>query len=812
MKVPGYGPKPATILILGEGPGRTEEIKGRPFVGRSGEQLTAALHRAAIDREQCYITNVVEERCVDKNGKDRPPTEEEIEAGRVAKWNEIERVGPRFIITLGATATRFLMPEYDRVGGLETLQGRGFQDMSGNPVIIPCVHPAAGLRDSRRLTDFFWAIKEAGEIVRGRREVTRRGAEWLLTMFPEAAPLTLDTEWTDEGLWCWSGLPDDIDSSTIFSQDMTDPTLVRPALWHNALADLGMLARQGLQGRCCDDSMVMAYHLGTEPLGLKQLAYRYTGEVAPDYEDVIEEADRARLGAYFEGVNGKKWPPPEGKKHSIPKRVDKVVEKLQEEGPKAARAFWAKHDVRPIVEAKLGPTPTTNLSHVPLEKAMEYSKRDPILTAEVYLHLAPRIQSLNLTAAYRTDIAIIPMLSRMQQVGMPVNVAKVRELEPVVREELEAIQARAEELYGGGFNLASADQVRDQLEAEGAPIDKRTRTGKLGTDKASLKAIRADSELADLSLEYRERAKNLTTFIPALLQYTQSDGRIHPNLRTTNTETGRLSCHDPNLLAFPARSKIGLAVRNCFEAPKGWVFCNSDLDQIEMRMLAHEANDANMIAAIKAGDMHAYTARDMFRQPLENVVKGAPGEKKYRTPAKSIGFLITYRGGAHKLREQMASEGIKEDVNYWQAAIDRWYGIYPQVREYQRKLDNEADTFGYIRDMWGRIRHVEGVWSPDSQLRSKVQRESGNFPIQSGAQGLLKRAMIVVWAELNKPKWRGRVEPVLQVHDELVFLAKKEVAKEWTAVVSSIMVKDAKLFSVPLGSSSGISDTWGGLK
>lgn len=812
QRVKGAGPCPAPILILGEGPGRSESIRGIPFVGRPGEQLNAALNRAYLDRHACYVCNVVQFRCVDKHGEDRTPVDSEIEAVRAVRLAEIAHVDPEVIITIGATATRFLFPQYQAVGGLETLQGKGFRMVVAGKerVVVPSFHPAAGLRDSRRMSDVFWAISEAGKVARGQAPVT----DLVNPKLPNTHPvLAIDTETVDGKLWCATWAEGKQMELWMHQPDTIGPdALTRPALYHNALFDLQVLSF--FKPQAAHDSMVAAYHIGTEPLGLKELTFRYWGLQMRKYEEVVHDADVRAIRHWLRGARRIKWPKPEGRKRPVLARLDNLAKKLDGEGPRETRTMWKDHDLKEMVEAAHTPFPRqASLANVPFRQASKYAKLDPVATSAVHQALAPRIESQGLTAAYRTDIAIIPMIARMQTVGMPVNLAQVRELEPVVREELDMIAVQSRILYGDIFNIASPDQVRDKLVETGFKTDKYTPRGKVSTSKEVLKAARVDNELADMVLEYRERAKNLTTFIPALIEFTREDGRIHPNFRTTNTETGRLSCHDPNLLAFPARSKLGLAVRNCFEAPAGWAFCNSDLDQIEMRLMAHEAQDRAMLDAISGGlDMHASTASKMFRVAYEDCVKGAKYEKKYRTPAKSIGFLVIYRGGPNKLRESMASEGLVESLDYWADAIRAWYEIYPGVRKFQQACDAEADLHGYVRDMWGRIRHVEGVWSTDSYIRSKCQREASNFPIQSGAQGLIKRAMIRVWAELQKPKWRGKVEPVLQVHDELVFLAREEVAQEWCKVVERLMVADASLFDVPLSSTSGVSRTWGGLK
>lgn len=245
-------------------------------------------------------------------------------------------------------------------------------------------------------------------------------------------------------------------------------------------------------------------------------------------------------------------------------------------------------------------------------------------------------------------------------------------------------------------------------------------------------------------------------------------------------------------------------LRSCMVASEGYEILSADLDQIEMRVLADEAGDERMIRVIHEGlDLHTYIASLLFSVPYDQVDK-----KKQRQPAKSLDFLVVYEGGAQKLKEQMDTLGIKESVEYWQDFIDRWYGFYPGVERYQHQAHTEATTYGYVRDRWGRIRWALGVHAPRKDLRLKAEREASNFKIQSGAQGLLKRAM----ARIDRECGGFGAHPLLQIHDELIFEVPEGRGEEFEAYVAFEMAADEPLFKVPISASGKRGPDLGAVK
>lgn len=811
MIVPGEGPTPASIMLVGEAPGMHEDMRGKPFVGRAGDVLNEALSRASLPRSGVYITNLVKQRPVDPKGKDRPPTDEEIAHWAAAFTRELQVVRPKIIATLGATSTRRFLPELQQVGGMETVHG--VARVRGGVTIFPCYHPAAGLHAPRTMSKFFWDVKQLGAYARGE--------SFKSTFVADPKVIGVDTEGTIKAPWCFT-----LSTGAFRRFPFTGKLELHgnKTVFHSALHDLQVFDAAGVPIRADHDTMTQAYKLGTEPKGLKELVYRYFDRVLPKYTDIVKEADRRIMAQWFWRAIQHGWPPPEGRKQPIERRLWTLYQKLAmgtaEETPdgevkivlaepEEVAADWEAHDLRLMVEREVGSQlARANLSHVPTSVAVKYAVGDAVDTKALHNVLMPKVVSMGLERSYNMSMKIVPMVADMEKTGLLVDKERLAHAELTIKQARAAyLDLLCEYVGREDFNPASSPQVAEVLKAEGVVISKTTKTGKVSTGKTVLRALSLTNDFAAAVYGFRETDKLVNTFIPAIWNNIQEDGRVHPHYRLTNTETGRLSAHSPNLMAFPTRTTLGKLIRGCFRAAPGRKLLSVDLDQIEMRVMADECGDPNMIKAIRSGlDMHNYTASLMFHVPIDKVDK-----HRQRTPAKIIGFLVIYEGGPTNLMEQMRAEGIDEPIGHWERLIDLWYGAYPMVRDYQRRRHNEAHTYGYVRDRWGAIRHVEAVWCPDSGISKKAEREAGNFPIQSGAQGQIQMSMGLM---LDRPDLIGANapgRPLLQIHDEVLLEADEEKVDEISEFVVHCMT-DLNNYKVPITASASIGDFWSDLK
>ena len=815
MIVPGEGPTPCLVMLVGEAPGMHENVTGRPFVGRAGEVLNEALNRASLSRRKFYVTHLVKLRPVDAKGKDRPPTEEEIAQWAATFDEELRVVRPEIIVTLGATSTRRFLPELSSVGGMETVHG--MPRKRGQYTIFPVYHPAAGLHAPRTMSDFFWDIKQLGSYLRG---------ETLTASFDGPPPrvLGVDTEGTIKAPWCYTT------SDGRFQRFPTtqSPVDKRPVVFHSALHDLQVFRAAKVPMRVDHDTMSMAYKLGTEPKGLKELVYRYFDKVLPKYPDIVREADRRIMGKYLQRAMEMDWPPVAPRKQPVARRLWTLLQKLTMgtavdlpngdvdiilAEPEAVAADWADHDLRPQVEAQCGPMPRANLSHVPTSVAVKYAVGDAVDTRDLYAVLMPKIKAQGLERTYQMQMDIVPMVADMETTGLLVDKERLDHAAKTIGQARNTYLELLKEYVGReDFNPGSSPQVAEILAQEGVIISKLTKAGKVSTGKTVLKALSQTNSFAGAVFGFRECDKLVNTFLPAIWNNIQEDGRVHPHYRLTNTETGRLSAHSPNLMAFPTRSDLGKLIRGVFRAAPGRKLIECDLDQIEMRILADESDDPTMIRVIREGvDMHAFSASRMFKVPIEECGKGQKYGKLYRDPCKVAGFRVAYEGGWQGLKETLMAEGSNESDEFYQGLITGWYATFPGVKTYQQRRHNEAHTYGYVRDRWGNIRHVEAVWCPDQQISKKAEREGGNFPIQSGAQGQIQLSMGLMARNTRLIGANAPARPLLQVHDSMMLEVDEDRVDEVKEFVLQCMT-DMENYKVPITASAAVGDYWSDLK
>jgi DNA polymerase-1 len=492
-----------------------------------------------------------------------------------------------------------------------------------------------------------------------------------------------------------------------------------------------------------------------------------------------------------------------GKKVDPRKRWEKIEEDLPEGAAK--------------VEAAIGLMPDATLDNVPLEIATYYAGRDADATLRVRAALWPRIVSQGLEGTYRMDMAAIPMFERMQANGMLVDLAHFKELGEYMTFRMGEEVAKIDAICGTGpdFNPNSGDQVAPLLFKKlRLPHKRMTKGGKReSTDDKTLESLRSSHRVVPCILDYREFSKVRDSFCTKLPKYVCSDGRVRANLRVTRVSSGRLSATNPNLLAIPVRTELGKEVRAGFIAPPGMVLGSWDLDQIEMRVMADESQDKTMCGLFRRGeDIHTATASWTFGCKQVNV------KPIQRYAAKRIGFGVMTGITAMGLKDQMDMAGAEGwDEQTCQEAIDAWFSIYSGAKSYMESCRAEARRYGFVRDRWGRIRYLPGVHSDIPRIKAEAERQSHSHKIQGGAQGIIKHAMAGIWEWMqwwiSEAPDAGNIgiEPILQVHDELLF----EVADGLQEVVGPD-IRDLMQYTttmrVPIKAKYSFGPNWGVLK
>ncbi len=396
--------------------------------------------------------------------------------------------------------------------------------------------------------------------------------------------------------------------------------------------------------------------------------------------------------------------------------------------------------------------------------------------------LAQRVEEQGMTTLLtEVEQPLAEVLASMENVGCYVDregiVAFGREL--VAR--IATLQSEIFAEVGYEFNLNSPKQLGKALfEDLGLPSGKKTKSG-YSTNAEVLEKLRAQHPVVDKLLEYRLLSKLNGTYCDGLLKVIAPDGRIHSVFNQTETRTGRISSSEPNLQNIPVRSELGRQMRRFFLAREGWELCDADYSQIELRVLAHMANEPTMLNAFNTGeDIHRSTAAQVFGVPEELVTP------QMRSSAKAVNFGIIYGIGPHSLAEDLG-------VTYGEAKayIDSYLRHFSAVDAFMKKLIDEATDKGYGETLFSRRRPLPELKAGNAMTRNFGQRVARNMPIQGTAADIIKIAMVRVYRRLQAEGMRAVL--ILQIHDELMVEAPPEEAAKAAALLQEEMEAAASL-------------------
>ena len=369
------------------------------------------------------------------------------------------------------------------------------------------------------------------------------------------------------------------------------------------------------------------------------------------------------------------------------------------------------------------------------------------------------------------ELPLCPVLARMEQAGFLVDRKALYDFGESLTSSIEQLQQSIWALAGEPFNIQSPKQLGTILfERLMLPAGKKTKTG-WSTNAAVLDKLRGKHPIVEQILDYRTLTKLKSTYADGLLKEISADGRIHTNFQMTVTATGRLSSTEPNLQNIPVRRELGAQIRKMFVASPGKVLVDADYSQIELRLLAHIANDETMIAAFRSGeDIHAVTASQVFGVPLAEVTP------LQRSHAKAVNFGIVYGISAFSLAQDI---GVFQ--NEAKAYMDSYFAKYHGVRAYMTRVVEQAKADGYVTTLFGRRRDLPELKSSNFNVRSFGERVALNMPIQGTAADIIKAAMVRVDARMRTEHLQARL--LLQVHDELIVECPAEEAETVKAIL-----------------------------
>jgi DNA polymerase-1 len=432
-----------------------------------------------------------------------------------------------------------------------------------------------------------------------------------------------------------------------------------------------------------------------------------------------------------------------------------------------------------------------SFAEVPIERATPYAAADADMTLRLVYALEPQLAKQPRVQQIfdKLEMPLLPVLVRMEQAGIGLDMPFMQDLGKRMGEQLAALETDIHSFAGGPFNINSGDQLSDVLFGKLAlPTTglEKTKTGRYSLTAGVLERMSNQHQIIALILRHRQLTKLKSTYVdalPALVNPTT--GRVHTSYNQIGAATGRLSSNDPNLQNIPTRTDEGREIRRGFVAAPGHVFVAADYSQIELRVLAHVTQDPNLVQAfLEDQDIHAATASQLFNVPISNV------SKNQRRIAKMTVFGVIYGISAFGL-------AARTDLSRTEAQqlIDALFARFPGLRGYIDSTLEEGRIQGYVHSLFGRRSYMPELKSSGPR-RQAAEREAINAPIQATAADIMKIAMIRVDDELRRRKLKTRM--LLQVHDELIFEVPHDEVDEVVALVCEQMEGAYPDLRVPL--------------
>ncbi|MCS6837030.1 MAG: DNA polymerase I [Anaerolineae bacterium] len=446
------------------------------------------------------------------------------------------------------------------------------------------------------------------------------------------------------------------------------------------------------------------------------------------------------------------------------------------------------------------------MAEVAVEDAAPYASADAVVTWRAARFLSHELDRLGQRQLYETlELPLIPIIAQMEQDGALLDVPYLQQVGRQMSAELQALEARIMDMAGQSFNVNSTQQLSkvlfDHLKLPTRGL-KKTGTGSISTDSATLDALRDQHPIIPVIIEHRELSKLKNTYVDALPSLIHpKTGRVHTSYNQTGTSTGRFSSSNPNLQNIPIRTERGREVRRAFISPPGCLLIAVDYSQVELRIMAHMSGSRTLQEAFAQGqDIHKATAAAVFGVPLSQV------SAEQRAFAKKVNFGLMYGMGAYRLTRD--SELTMAESK---AFIERYFERLPEVKAYMDATEKQAKTQGYVETLFGRRRYFRALAEgrASAQEAQAELRAAINAPIQGTAADMLKQAMIRLASELRA---YPQARLILQVHDELVLEAPEDqavdVARLTVQVMQAVQLPQGQPWRVPIVANAELGPNW----
>ncbi len=470
-----------------------------------------------------------------------------------------------------------------------------------------------------------------------------------------------------------------------------------------------------------------------------------------------------------------------------------------------------RYTLEEVLDARLGialgpgvaPPGQLDLESEDVSDESERAAREAVATGVLVGYLRDALRTAGLERLHdEVELPLVRVLAQMEVVGIRVDASQLQKILKALTTECSTLEAEIQRLAGEEFNVNSTLQLRTILyERLGLTPGRRTKTG-FSTDAATLERLRGQHPIVDVLLRYREVEKLRSTYGESLLAEVADDGRIHATFQQTVARTGRLSSDRPNLHNIPVRSDEGRQLRRAFIPAAGHLLLVADYDQIELRVIAHLAEDPGLVSAFsERRDIHRATAAQVFGVPPEEVTS------TQRNRAKMVSYGLAYGMEAYGLGRRLSI-----DTPEAQEILDAYFAAFPSVRDYMERTVGEARSKGYTETLYGRRRPLPDLNSPNRNLRMAAERQAMNAGIQGLAADLFKVALVRLDDALRSQDLAARL--VLQVHDEVIVEVPEEEQEPVGQVVPKVMadVAEAVGLAVPLEVTSCWGTSWADAK
>lgn len=443
---------------------------------------------------------------------------------------------------------------------------------------------------------------------------------------------------------------------------------------------------------------------------------------------------------------------------------------------------------------------TMTMREVEIEKIKDYAAEDADVTLQLKHNFAPKLKKHAVEKLFHdVEVPLVKVLGNIEREGIKLDVNTLKDISNQLQNDITEVDAAIQGLAGTKFNISSPKQVGEILFDYLKIIDKpkKTKTGQYATGEDVLSKLENAHPIVSKILDYRELVKLKNTYVDTLpLMVNKTTGRIHTSFNQVVAVTGRLSSDNPNLQNIPIRTERGRQIRTAFvPRDEEHILLSADYSQIELRIVASISGDKNMCDAFRSGtDIHTATAAKVYSIPEIQVTK----EMRYKS--KSVNFGIIYGQGAF---------GLADNLNIPRAEakqlIDNYFREYPGIRTYMDDQVTFARENGYVKTILGRKRWLRDINSNNATVRSYAERNAINAPIQGSAADMIKVAMINIYNELEKRKFKTKM--LLQVHDELVFDVYKPELEEVKPIIEKLM-REALPLEVPVEVGVGTGLNW----